>query len=276
MGEREGARGGMAGMAACVERRTASLRVDLPPCYAQKAVEGVGVQLDQRLMRWGQDVEGVLLAYDQLQLQSQKGSIHPVHAYVRVKANARTLLFRPEIGRRVRGTVTRVGRASVNLTVLGAFHATIKAAELGTHHRHDPQIHAFVHETRPERNLEVGKDVEFVIKNVHVRHGKCSLEGSLAKLRQERKRKGPAKEEEPVRKEASQRPQSQGEGVEKSKHAHSKAKKEKEKDTEQQKHKATAEQKRRRSETRGEGEETKHSPKEDRKHKKRRKSEGKG
>lgn len=254
-------------------RRTASLRVDLPPCYVQRVEEGIAAHLNQRLLRWGHDIQGILLAYDQLHVKRRPGRIHPFHAYVRVHAMARMLVFQPQPGCRVRGTVTRVGRAAINLTVLGAFHATITAAEVGQHFRHDPQTRAYVHDSRPENNLVVGKEVEFVVTNLQVRQGKCSLEGSLSKHHHERKRKEEAKADASDGNDAVTRVKAEPRGVIHEDPSAHQAENDKGEDTRQSKEKNKAKSSRKRSKTDDESAVTKSSPKGESKHKKRRRRE---
>lgn len=262
-------------MSTHVVRRTASLHVDLPPCYLQRVEDGIEAHLHQRLLRWGHDLQGILLAYDQLHVKRRPGRIHPFHAYVRVHAMARMLVFQPQPGCRVVGTVTRVGRPAINLTVLGAFHATITAAEMGQHFRHDTQTRAYVHDTRPDRNLVVGKEVEFVVTNLHVRQGKCSLEGSLSKHHHERKRKEKSKANASEGIDAVMRVKPEPRDViHENARAHDKAENDEGDDTRRSNEKTKVKSSRKRSKTDDEGAGTKASPKGDRKHKKRRRSEG--
>lgn len=108
----------------------AALDVEVHPSLAHDPAQAVRRTLDGWLLRVREEFDGVVLAHKDVSVHGASGAVLSYAPYVRVRARARLLLFRPAAGRRVVGRVNHVGADHVGLVVLGAFNAALARADV--------------------------------------------------------------------------------------------------------------------------------------------------
>ncbi|KAI7840954.1 hypothetical protein COHA_005384 [Chlorella ohadii] len=162
-----------------LERLRTKFTVDLHPSKLASAKEGVRAHLASLLLRWNEDLEGVLLAFRNERVLTQAATIHPYFPFVRLEVAAEVAVFRPRPGMRLVGTVNKVGADYVGLLVLGVINASVAADQMRPEFRPRLAEHCWVSSKAPRHRLEAGTKVHFDVASVR-RHGAfISIAGSL-------------------------------------------------------------------------------------------------
>lgn len=162
-----------------LERLRTKFTVDLHPSKLASATEGVRAHLASLLLRWNEDLEGVLLAFRNERVLTQAATIHPYFPFVRLEVAAEVTVFRPRPGMRLVGTVNKVGADYVGLLVLGVVNASIAADQMRPEFRPRLAEHCWVSSKAARHRLEAGTKVHFDVAGVR-RHGAfISIAGSL-------------------------------------------------------------------------------------------------
>jgi DNA-directed RNA polymerase I subunit RPA43 len=148
------------------------------------ALGGAKELLDGMLMRHHHQLGGVLVSYaDARVVGTDARIIHQAgHCDVHVRCTAR--VFCPEPGRKLVGTVNKVGADFVGLLVMGVFNASVASADISDEFIHNP-IDASPGgcwesaEDNGEHRIAVGSDVVFVVKAVSEHDDVLHMLGSL-------------------------------------------------------------------------------------------------
>ncbi|GAB4817406.1 hypothetical protein N2152v2_004452 [Parachlorella kessleri] len=153
--------------------------VDLHPSKLSSVEKGVREHLNTLLLRYNEDLDGVLLSYSSERILTHQAHIHPYFPLVRVEVAADAVLFRPQAGMRLVGTVNKIGADFIGLLVLGVINAAIGAERV----RQD--IHCrflescWRSQSNPTHVIEVGTQVYFRLAEVQLLGGYVSLVGDL-------------------------------------------------------------------------------------------------
>ena len=103
----------------------AELVVYLHPSQLGDALGGARGALDRMLLKWSEDLEGVLLTHEGAALLPDPGRVLGTLPYVRAGVSARLQVFAPRVGDALVGEVTKLGGDYIALLVMGIFPAVI-------------------------------------------------------------------------------------------------------------------------------------------------------
>jgi DNA-directed RNA polymerase I subunit RPA43 len=111
---------------------TIILKVALRPMHCQRPIEAVKGQLNDLLLKYSEDIQGVPLSYSGLELPRglENGRILAEQPFVHVDLRATVTMFRPVRGLRIRGRINKVSDSHISLLVYGMFNASLSAGEL--------------------------------------------------------------------------------------------------------------------------------------------------
>ena len=101
------------------------LRIHLSPSYLAQPMEGVREQINRSVLRYVEQLNGVLLSYSKLRLTSPLGKISHDAPEVHVRVEFDATYFAPKVGEILEGSVSRIGSDHVALLVLGIFNAAV-------------------------------------------------------------------------------------------------------------------------------------------------------
>ncbi|EWM25972.1 twist neighbor [Nannochloropsis gaditana] len=142
--------------------------------------ESIHEKLHGMLMKYNQDVGGILLTLSQVRFPpsrrfaSMMGDLP--HLHVRVEATS--LVFTPEPGMSLTGVVIKVTSTHVALLVYGLFNAAIAREDMPDAYAFDYDREAWVG-TGGKEVLGLGEEVAFRVVLVHEAAGLIALDGSL-------------------------------------------------------------------------------------------------
>ncbi|ETW02156.1 hypothetical protein, variant [Aphanomyces invadans] len=152
----------------------------LAPYHIQNAKKGLEDQLNLMLMKYCDPVQGVLLAFNSLQVINPYGHIINETPYIHVRIAADALVFRPTPGMQLTGTVSKVGSNHIGLLLAGVFNVSIAATEMPSGFVHNYHEDAWI--GQDSSAIAVDDSVEFRVVKVHVAHGVISIDGSMRSL----------------------------------------------------------------------------------------------
>lgn len=102
----------------------------VPPVWSSDATASILEQLDSLVMRYIPQLEGVLLTHSNVRCLSTMGDIVGDSAFAVVPATFSGLVWRPEIGMKLQGTITLSSPSHVSLLLHDTFNAAISAQHL--------------------------------------------------------------------------------------------------------------------------------------------------
>lgn len=145
-----------------------SAQVELPlylsPSYLAMPMEGVREQLNRSVLKYVEQLGGVLLSYTNLRLQRPLGRIAFDAPEIHIRVGFEATYFAPKVGDVIEGKVSRVGGDHIAILVLGVFNASV-AQPAGW----DP--------ARPSVNPD--DSAQFVVRSVHQANGLLTMHGEL-------------------------------------------------------------------------------------------------
>ncbi|KAK9816408.1 hypothetical protein WJX74_010482 [Apatococcus lobatus] len=149
-----------------LKQARATFGVDLHPALCSEALTGVQEILNARLLRYSEDLSGVLLAYNNECILSMQAPVHVYFPYMHVDVAADVTLFSPAPGMRMRGKVIQVGPDYLGLHVLGIFNASIARRHIRPDFRFKPAERVCISKADPSHTIFEGTDVQFTIHSV--------------------------------------------------------------------------------------------------------------
>ncbi|CAD7698451.1 unnamed protein product [Ostreobium quekettii] len=161
-------------------RVVATFAFDMPPSDADSALGFVRARLNDTLLRHSLHMGGVMLSYSNEKLLSQLALVHDYFPLLRVHAEAECLVFRPEPGTKIVGSVMSVGRDHIALLVLGAFNAVIPISAVPEKLRPSPQKSGlWVHKEHDDYQIQHGTPLVFTVLRCEDHFGFFGITGSL-------------------------------------------------------------------------------------------------
>ncbi|XP_036617938.1 DNA-directed RNA polymerase I subunit RPA43 [Trichosurus vulpecula] len=103
--------------------------VALAPRFLGRKRSGLREQLDGELLRYSESLRGVPVAYDNLKIVGELGDIYDDQGHVHLDVEADFVLFCPEKGQKLVGTVNKVAPSHLGCLVHGCFNASIPKPE---------------------------------------------------------------------------------------------------------------------------------------------------
>lgn len=104
--------------------------VSLSPCHIAEPRVGVEQEMTALLMRYSEPLRGVVLAFSNVRLATPLGHIINEMPYIHCKVLADALVFQPQEGMVLRGTVNKIGSNHVGMLFAGVFNGSVAASEL--------------------------------------------------------------------------------------------------------------------------------------------------
>eukprot|EP00062_Callorhinchus_milii_P014351 gi/632963443/ref/XP_007897888.1/ PREDICTED: DNA-directed RNA polymerase I subunit RPA43 [Callorhinchus milii] len=109
----------------CLVLDTRRRHLALSPMYLQRKRTGIERQLRTELLRFSESFQGVPIAYDEVKLVGELGSIYDEQGYIHVNIEANFVIFKPEKGQKLVGVVNKVAPSHLGCVVHGCFNASI-------------------------------------------------------------------------------------------------------------------------------------------------------
>ncbi|KAM3595919.1 uncharacterized protein V6R79_005275 [Siganus canaliculatus] len=114
----------------CLVMSTHRRHVALPPMYLSKKRTGIQEELGAELLRFSQTLNGVPVAYDNIRIVGHHGDIYNDSGYIHMDIEANFIVFQPQTGQKLLGTVNKLSVGHVGCLVHGCFNASIPKPNL--------------------------------------------------------------------------------------------------------------------------------------------------
>ncbi|KAM5271802.1 DNA-directed RNA polymerase I subunit RPA43 [Ctenodactylus gundi] len=103
--------------------------IALSPRYLNRKRTGIREQLDFELLRYSESLSGVPIAYDNIKVVGELGDIYDDQGHIHLNIEADFVVFCPEPGQKLMGTVNKVSSSHIGCLVHGCFNASIPKPE---------------------------------------------------------------------------------------------------------------------------------------------------
>lgn len=103
--------------------------IALSPRYLHRKRTGIREQLDAELLRYSESLLGVPVAYDNIKVVGELGDIFDDQGHIHLNIEADFVIFCPEPGQKLMGTVNKVSFSHIGCLVHGCFNASIPKPE---------------------------------------------------------------------------------------------------------------------------------------------------
>ncbi|KAM9650741.1 DNA-directed RNA polymerase I subunit RPA43 [Trichechus inunguis] len=103
--------------------------IALSPRYLNRKRTGIREQLDAELLRYSESLLGVPVAYDNIKVVGELGDIYDDQGHIHLNIEADFVIFCPEAGQKLVGTVNKVSSSHIGCLVHGCFNASIPKPE---------------------------------------------------------------------------------------------------------------------------------------------------
>ncbi|XP_029419144.1 DNA-directed RNA polymerase I subunit RPA43 isoform X1 [Nannospalax galili] len=103
--------------------------IALSPRYLSRKRSGIREQLDAELLRYSESLLGVPIAYDNIRVVGELGDIYDDQGHIHLNIEADFVIFCPEPGQKLVGTVNKVSSSHIGCLVHGCFNASIPKPE---------------------------------------------------------------------------------------------------------------------------------------------------
>ncbi|XP_052594276.1 DNA-directed RNA polymerase I subunit RPA43 [Peromyscus californicus insignis] len=103
--------------------------IALSPRYLSRKRTGIREQLDAELLRYSESLLGVPIAYDNIRVIGELGDIYDDQGHIHLNIEADFVIFCPEPGQKLMGTVNKVSSSHIGCLVHGCFNASIPKPE---------------------------------------------------------------------------------------------------------------------------------------------------
>ncbi|KAL4520007.1 hypothetical protein Ndes2526B_g01441 [Nannochloris sp. 'desiccata'] len=165
---------------ALIRRIQTHLTIDLHPSKLASVSKGVHEQLNGLLLKYNDNLNGVVLSYSNEKVVSQTALVHPYFPLARLVVSATLVVFRPYSGARLIGIVNKLSDDFIGVVVLGFVNVVIKAPEI----RSDLKRPVFgssswVSTKNPSHEIRVGDSIAFRVVEVKHEGTYVTLTGSL-------------------------------------------------------------------------------------------------
>nr|XP_044992003.1 DNA-directed RNA polymerase I subunit RPA43 isoform X2 [Jaculus jaculus] len=125
--------------------------IALSPRYLHRKRTGIREQLDAELLRYSESLLGVPIAYDNIKVVGELGDIYDDQGHIHLNIEADFVIFCPEPGQKLMGTVNKVSSSHIGCLVHGCFNASI------------PKPEQMSYEQWQTLEINVGDELEFEV-----------------------------------------------------------------------------------------------------------------
>eukprot|EP01124_Arcella_intermedia_P024074 TRINITY_DN3981_c0_g1_i1.p1 TRINITY_DN3981_c0_g1~~TRINITY_DN3981_c0_g1_i1.p1 ORF type:complete len:349 (-),score=113.44 TRINITY_DN3981_c0_g1_i1:26-1072(-) len=148
------------------------MEVSLWPSSLNDLTVYLNTELSRHLMKFVPSLGGVLLSWSNLRLLEPSAHIFWERPEIHLKIGLSVVVFSPDVGDELVGTVTSKGTDYISLLVYSTWHATLKSSEVPNYDE-----------------IEIGHKVTFYTLKINVIDDKVSISGSIKNPKEPAKKK---------------------------------------------------------------------------------------
>jgi len=155
----------------CSEQHSCFIRVEstehicLHPRYLGRLKEGVREELNGKLMKYSDVLEGVPVSYEGFKILQRSGSILEELPNIHFDVKVNLIVFKPTVGSTLIGVVNKIGVDHVGCLVHNCFNASISKSNFKNGLIYD--------------SLDIGSDFTFSVIGVEALNGVLAITGEV-------------------------------------------------------------------------------------------------
>ncbi|XP_031563127.1 DNA-directed RNA polymerase I subunit RPA43-like [Actinia tenebrosa] len=139
--------------------------MSLSPSYIGRLKEGIEEELSKKLMKFCEKLQGVIVAYDKIQLLRRHGSIVEESPFIHFEVKVNYIVFQPQVDSKLIGVVNKFGYDHIGCLVHGCFNASISNPRTQNGHFTD--------------NLKLGSSFTFRVVGLESLNGVLLITGAF-------------------------------------------------------------------------------------------------
>ncbi|KAK8793399.1 hypothetical protein WA158_004758 [Blastocystis sp. Blastoise] len=150
--------------------------VCLLPSDLTNLMDGVKKSLYSQLMKYCEEVHGVLISMSKINIINQSSAIVDESPYLRFNVQAKVVAFQPKRGMILSGIVNKTTANTIGLLVYGVFNASIPEDLLSENYKYDINKEQWLYD---EDVVEVGNSIPFRVERLNETIGILNITGSV-------------------------------------------------------------------------------------------------
>eukprot|EP00128_Syssomonas_multiformis_P017371 Colp12_sorted_trinity150504_noHs@9167 len=157
----------------------ARLQIHMAPRYLGNVMEGVFEQLNQILMKYSNEVEGIVVSYSNVEVLEKAGKVMNDTPHIHFMVKVRLLVFSPKVGSKLVGKVSILGSDHIGLLVHGLFNASVSREAISADFEFDEQAGNWYNSENSEVRIQEDTYVVFTVTGIERVDHMLSISGSL-------------------------------------------------------------------------------------------------
>lgn len=109
----------------CLYEIESQKQIGLSPKHIGKVDAGIREALDSDLLKYSEELNGIIVCYKQVRCLDTSGSIMDETPFLYFPVSVNYIIFRPQVGMKLQGIVNRVGRGHYGCIVHECFNASV-------------------------------------------------------------------------------------------------------------------------------------------------------
>lgn len=148
-------------------------QVGLPPRYIGQIDSGIRETLDSDLLRYSEELSGIIVCYKQVQCLDTSGCILDETPFLYFDISVKYIIFRPQVGEKLKGVVNKVGHGHYGCIVHECFNASVHKIKVDPSKQTNKQLKRI-------SNIDVGSEFVFRITRFDIHNDILSIKGKIA------------------------------------------------------------------------------------------------
>lgn len=156
----------------CLSEVESQRQIGLPPRYIGKVNVGIRETLEADLLKYSEELCGIIVCYKQVKCMNTSGSIMDETPFLYFVVNVKYIVFRPQVGVKLKGIVNRVGYGHYGCIVHECFNASV-------HKIKTDAINLPKKVMKRILGIDVGTELVFRITRFDIRNDILSIKGKI-------------------------------------------------------------------------------------------------
>ena len=147
-------------------------QVGLSPRYIGKIDVGIRETLDSDLLKYSEELSGIIVCYKQVQCLETSGCIMDETPFLYFIVNVKYIIFRPQVGSKLKGVVNKVGHSHFGCIVHECFNASVHKINNDTSKQSKKILKKIA-------GIDVGTELVFRITRFDIHNDILSIKGKI-------------------------------------------------------------------------------------------------
>ena len=146
--------------------------VGLPPRYIGRIDIGIRETLDSDLLRYSEDLSGIIVCYKHVQCLDTSGCIMDETPFLYFNISVKYIIFKPQVGAKLKGVVNKVGHGHYGCIVHKCFNASVHKINIDPNKVAKKIVKSIM-------NIDIGTEFIFRITRFDIHNDILSIKGKI-------------------------------------------------------------------------------------------------